>query len=405
MVLHTVSGLSRKALLRHNLPNNHAFLTEQFIRFRLTSTSTRSPLHEKLLSLQERLKIRLQSSFCTIVRLWGLQVNSVTAQRIRRIGQLIHVHYAEQNLKSVATSFARKYFRGRRPQLYLLFSGTFFAWDREHVTDQDFDSCFGSLDEVRRLLNSIDENNNGNGCHKDTTNGNSCNGSGDNNSNIPMNKTEAWEQIIEKEHLKMWKKPVPNSPLFQYTVYGSFDDICPKAFFTVQLDIEYRKVWDKLIMKLEVIDKDPKSDSEVVHWIMHYPFPMYSREYVYVRQQKIDYKRNVMLLVSKSVNHPKVPENGKYVRVHTYSSQMVIRPHHRSFEKNGFDYVLTYYDDPRTHFPQSCVSYLTSAGIPDFVAKLHSAAKELQINGNINYRIKGMKSSNKHAESSVSNLV
>lgn len=41
--------------------------------------------------------------------------------------------------------------------------------------------------------------------------------------------------------------------------------------FTLQTDIEYRKKWDKLVIKLDVIDKDDKSNCEVMHWVMHYP--------------------------------------------------------------------------------------------------------------------------------------
>ena len=42
---------------------------------------------------------------------------------------------------------------------------------------------------------------------------------------------------------------------------------------------------------------------------------------------KVDTNRRLMVIVNRSVEHPSVPVDSKYVRVHTYMSEMVIRPH------------------------------------------------------------------------------
>ena len=39
----------------------------------------------------------------------------------------------------------------------------------------------------------------------------------------------------------------------------------------LQLDTEYRKKWDALVIKLEVIERDAVSGSEVLHWVTHFP--------------------------------------------------------------------------------------------------------------------------------------
>ncbi|XP_077992298.1 stAR-related lipid transfer protein 7, mitochondrial-like [Glandiceps talaboti] len=398
MVLQVVGRLSRNVIINHHFPHKCVINSRNITQFRPTA------FQERFVTLQAMLRTRVSSSVNTVIRLFGLQVNSVTAQRIRRIGQLVHMYntYAEKSVQSIAATLARRYLRGGRHQL-LLFAGALFAWDRERVSEQELESCVDDLYQVRLLLslsndNEVDSNGNTTAC---LNNGN--------HSEPSDNEESAWEQLIGKEHLKMWRKPIPNSHLYKYTVYGTFEDITAKDFFLVQLDVEYRKVWDKLVIKLDVIDKDEDSDCEVVHWVMHYPFPMYSREYVFIRKQKIDYKNNTMTLLSRAVSHPKVPENNKYVRVNTYHSQMVIKPH-KNFDQNGFEYVLTYFDDPQTHFPSRCVSYLTSAGIPDYVTKLHCAAMELKNNPNINYKIKSFQfsdsgSSKSDGISSMSNLV
>jgi len=42
-----------------------------------------------------------------------------------------------------------------------------------------------------------------------------------------------------------------------------------------------------------------------------------------------------MIIVNRSIEHPQVPASEKYVRVETYSSEMVIRPH------SSFDEVFS----------------------------------------------------------------
>ena len=55
-------------------------------------------------------------------------------------------------------------------------------------------------------------------------------------------------------------------------------------------------------------------------------------EFVYV--VKVDNERRLMVIVNRSVDHPAAPTTHQYVRVHTYMSEMVIRPH-TSFDEVG----------------------------------------------------------------------
>ncbi|KAM6395520.1 LOW QUALITY PROTEIN: stAR-related lipid transfer protein 7, mitochondrial [Rhynochetos jubatus] len=180
---------------------------------------------------------------------------------------------------------------------------------------------------------------------------------------------QPWEMIMDKKHFKLWRRPIEGTHLYQYRVFGSYTDVTPRQFFNVQLDTEYRKKWDSLVIKLDVIERDLATGSEVIHWVTHFPYPMYSRDYL----DSVDRENNLMVLVSRAVEHPGVPEDPEYVRVRTYESQMVIRPH-KTFDENGFDYLLTYSDNPQTVFPRYCVSWMVSSGMPDFLEKLHAAA-------------------------------
>ncbi|XP_032304743.1 stAR-related lipid transfer protein 7, mitochondrial [Coturnix japonica] len=84
-------------------------------------------------------------------------------------------------------------------------------------------------------------------------------------------------------------------------VFGTYTDVTPRQFFNVQLDTEYRKQWDSLVIKLDVIERDAATGSEVIHWVTHFPYPMYSRDYVYVRRYRVDKENNLMVLVSRWV--------------------------------------------------------------------------------------------------------
>uniref|UniRef100_H0XL57 StAR-related lipid transfer protein 7, mitochondrial n=1 Tax=Otolemur garnettii TaxID=30611 RepID=H0XL57_OTOGA len=189
-------------------------------------------------------------------------------------------------------------------------------------------------------------------------------------------KEQPWEMVTDKKHFKLWQHPITGTQLYQYRVFGTYTDVIPRQFFNVQLDTEYRKKWDALVIKLEVIERDVVSGSEVLHWVTHFPYPVYSRDYVYVWRYSVDRENNRMVLVSCAVEHLSVPESPE----RSCESQMVIHPH-KSFDENGFDYLLTYSDNPQTVFPP-CVSWMVSSGMPDFLEKLHMAtlkAKNMEI--------------------------
>jgi len=230
-----------------------------------------------------------------------------------------------------------------------------FSWTDNYIEDDVFTDC---LNEMRNLHNSDT-----NSCQIDDT----------------------WEKLMEKENLILWRRPLKDSHLYEYKVYGKFDDISARNFLQVNIDLEYRKQWDTTVIKLDVIDKDPNSSSQVVQWICYYPFPMASREYVYVRKSKIKKKANVMISATKAIDHPQCPITNKYVRVGVYESQMIIKPL-TTFDADGLEYILTYHDDPQAVFPSSLCNWMASTGVPDFVEyKLHDAALRLKNSLNNNF--------------------
>ncbi|ESO12824.1 hypothetical protein HELRODRAFT_105555 [Helobdella robusta] len=277
--------------------------------------------------------------------------HSIAAQRIRRAGQVIIFHknlgYDCNALKRICKNLVTLISKQtiNTSSLSLLMGAVLFSWNNDQISDSELHQVTHEFDLIRQL--------------KD-------------------NAKKEWEPVVSKSEVRIWRTPMPNSDLYQYKVNGSYKDVSARAFYNTQVDLEFRKQWDRHVISLKIIDKDDDSGSEIVHWITHFPYPLSSREYVYVRRHEVDDKNKLMVIVSRSISgHPCVPDNTNHVRVTEYTSKMVIRPH-TSFDENGFDYVLTYFDDPKSSIPKVAQCWMANSGIPDFVDKLHDAALLLQ---------------------------
>jgi hypothetical protein len=103
-----------------------------------------------------------------------------------------------------------------------------------------------------------------------------------------------WAPFVETPDLIIWRKPHPDfEGLYTYKVYGYYDDISPEDFLTTQLDLEYRKKWDNLVLQLRIIDKDEGTSSEVVYWEMKWPKMFSNRDYCFVRRHLVDKQKKI----------------------------------------------------------------------------------------------------------------
>jgi len=268
-----------------------------------------------------------------------------------------------------------------------------FVWDNQRITDHDLNQTVHDFEVIQRVgLNGYNKPLNDDNFSKSNSFSVSAETHNQTKESEEKVKDSDWEEVISRNDFKLWRKSMPNSSLYQYKVFGTFNDIPARTFFRVQMDTEFRKKWDKLVLKLDVIEKEltvpdrdegqgEDSGNEVLHWIMRYPYPMNTREYVYLRRSRVDVRQNLMVLISKSIEHPSLPECPQHVRVTQYSSQMVIKPH-TTFDECGFDYLLTYFDDPKSAFPTPAYNWMASFGVTDFLEKLHSAAVQLHYSVN-----------------------
>ncbi|NP_001279406.1 stAR-related lipid transfer protein 7, mitochondrial [Callorhinchus milii] len=299
-----------------------------------------------------------------MVTILASQCSYVTGLRLRRAQQIAQLYsniYSEKSRRSLLSSLWRRFHSRHSGSCKLVAAfAAVFMWDEERIRDEELNKCVDEFKDLNELLTEKPAASEAVTCCPD----------------------HSWELVMDRAAFRLWRRPIQGSHLYQYRVFGTYSDVTPRQFFNVQLDTEYRKKWDELVIKLEVIEKDEVSGSEIVHWVTHFPYPMYSRDYVYIRRHHVDHSNRLMVLVSRAVEHPNAPESHTYVRVKSYESQMIIRPH-RSFDENGFGYLLTYSDNPESAFPRYCVSWMVSSGMPDFLEKLHQAAvraRNLEIN-------------------------
>ena len=211
-----------------------------------------------------------------------------------------------------------------------------------------------------------------------------------------------WEKIYDKKDLIIWRRkitieeePKPDeqtvsNELYEYKVLGRINDVTPIEFYQTQIDLNFRKQWDYLVIFIEMIDKDPVSHTELIRWCSKFPYPLYPREYVFVRRYCIESNEKLMILISRAVpefdmsNFKLNNKDLQSVRVTQYKSNMIIIPHN-DFDKPGLDYVMQYYDVNKANIPKMAYKWMASSGLPDYIDKLHKATLQLKkINQKLN---------------------
>lgn len=157
-----------------------------------------------------------------------------------------------------------------------------------------------------------------------------------------------WTPFIERKDILVWRREhQARKGMYEYKMYGSFDDVTAEEFLSVQLDMtEFRLTWDKStaqvgpvenigkffmlgIFQCLVIDEDSDNDKNgiVYYWEVNWPRFFSNRDYCCYRENSLDEKTGTILVVSHSVDHPNCPSKKKTWRVQDYHSVLTIRPH------------------------------------------------------------------------------
>lgn len=84
-----------------------------------------------------------------------------------------------------------------------------------------------------------------------------------------------WESVAKHASCNVWQKAPVGEKSPEYRACGSFHDLPARIFYKTQLDLAYRRQWDKLVIKLEIIDKDTETGTETIQWVSQFPVICY----------------------------------------------------------------------------------------------------------------------------------
>ncbi|XP_074116093.1 stAR-related lipid transfer protein 7, mitochondrial isoform X1 [Cotesia typhae] len=323
-----------------------------------------------------------------IARLFCRQFEYIAAQRVKRSLKLyqFYPYFWEDLLFRKLFKLWRKCkTRNSKEFLISAVGVSMFNWDEERIDDQELYSYADEIKTIHKLRNTtvVCEN-----CHlrliidKKQPNVTYCTCNKSKSINSSENIENEWEPFIERQDMMIWRKEEPNTGgMYAYKVFGTFSDVSAEEFLQVQVDVDYRKVWDPTAKQLEIIDTDPKSLSakdhrtDIIYWEMIWPRLFSNRDYVYQRRWVLDEEKNIVVIVSRVTDHPDAPNRPDTYRVTSYWSYMVIKPS-TNFSEPGIEFGLTYFDDPGVNIPSAVTAWVALSGLPDFLCRMRQAAKD-----------------------------
>ncbi len=194
-----------------------------------------------------------------------------------------------------------------------------------------------------------------------------------------------WTPFLERKDILVWRQEHPESPgTFVYKMYGSFDEITPREFLEVQLDLtEFRLSWDvnahECAVLDEELDEESNSLSQVYYWEVVWPRFFSNRDYVCNRRSKIFHDERVAVIYSKATNHPAAPARRDNYRVGEYWSVVALQPTGGDWDSPGLEFVVTAYENPGLSLPAYITTWVAMRGMPEFMGNLRQACLDLRL--------------------------
>lgn len=159
-----------------------------------------------------------------------------------------------------------------------------FSWDEHRITDEDIKIEVNDIMKTFTNVNNKNENDENEYVRSI--------GVIDFEKNRRQINDKEWQLIYDKKDLIIWKRKIKGinevGDLFEYKVLGRMYDITPLEFYQTQIDLEFRKQWDYLVVILGMIEKDTITNTELVRWVnihfffvrVHFTFVVNSQKFV-----------------------------------------------------------------------------------------------------------------------------
>jgi len=280
-----------------------------------------------------------------------LQAESLGAQKLRRlhnIGSLYCNIYERNQLLELLRSLARKC---KNPKYMLggaiLSNSSGCDWKKERLSNSEIAKYYKDIDDCAEIRQNPD------GCD--------------------------WKPFLERGDIIVWRKEhAVLKGMYEYKMYGNFDDVTADEFLSVQLDMsEFRLSWDKSTAQCNVLDKDVDTGAVVYYWEVNWPRFFSNRDYCCYREHSVDPATGTMLVSSRSIEHSACPSKRKVWRVQDYESVLTIRPHTTS-DKPGIEFCLTGFENPGVQLPETIITWVAMRGMPEFMMNLREACLKLR---------------------------
>ncbi|XP_077708739.1 phosphatidylcholine transfer protein-like isoform X1 [Canis aureus] len=179
-----------------------------------------------------------------------------------------------------------------------------------------------------------------------------------------------WELMVEAQGICVYRRLDEQTGLCEYKVYGVLDNCLPDVLADVYMDLDYRKQWDEYIEELYQLEYNGDT---VVYWQVKYPFPMYNRDYVYIRQRR-DLDLNgwkIHVILAQSTSLPQIAERSGVVRVNQYKQSLAIE----SDGKKGSKVFMYYFDNPGGQIPSWLINWVAKGSVPVFLNDMANACQ------------------------------
>lgn len=102
---------------------------------------------------------------------------------------------------------------------------------------------------------------------------------------------DEWENLTNKEHIKIFRKKVTESTVFCFKIYAHLPGIPKEVAFKACSDFHFRKTWDEMLAKSNIVEDDIVKNEIVYQYMPPVPMIVSAREGVLRRKMLRDFPK------------------------------------------------------------------------------------------------------------------
>jgi len=335
-----------------------------------------------------RARLKIVDNSIIFVRNSLLQLENVTAQRLRRAHGIVNLYsriYEQERLFELIRNIAQR-FRLKSQKLLLsgaLLSQANYDWKKDEIKGSDLIDYLGEIDlcaDLKQKTMTCDTCGLRHRIETEVESVSYCQ-CPTRPASVYGVQTEgvAWTPFIERKDILVWRMENPqHKGMYIYKMYGRFSDVSAEDFLSVQLDMsDFRRTWDSSTADCHVVEQMDDDGALVYYWETNWPSFFANRDYCCYRQHTVDNETGMMVVMSCSTDHSNCPTKKKNWRVQDYWSVMTIKPFSTP-DKVGMEFSLTGFENPGVRLPEKIITWVAIRGMPEFMDNMRSACVKLR---------------------------